>query len=58
MSLIQVLQLVVVESLGGQGAAENCRVELERDRAVLRQIEALRHRLPPARPASPLRRTA
>lgn len=58
MSLIQVLGMVVAESLGGHGAAENCRIELERNRAALRQVEVLRRRLPPARPAPPLRRSA
>lgn len=58
MSLIQVLQLVLLEAVGGRGAAENCRLELERNRAAERQIDALQRRLPPARPATALRRSA
>jgi len=58
MSVIQVLRLVVLESVGGRGAAENCRRALERNRAAELQVDALQRRLPPARPAAPALRSA
>jgi hypothetical protein len=59
MSLIHVLMAFVPDSIGGQGAVQNCRRELERHDADRREAEAVVRRVAERTPAATsLRRPA
>lgn len=52
MNVVDIVRVLMDETLGNAGAVRNCRSELVRRRDADRQVDALCRRMPPAQPTT------